>query len=78
MKGAYRDDQAWLTIRVPEARRELEDLRGALETARRQYQQAKAALESQAGRWNAGMFTVGLVAGATLVLSCGLAALLGG
>jgi hypothetical protein len=77
MKGAYRDDQAWLTVRVPEARRELEDLRRALETARRQYEEAKAALEKAASRLNPGMFALGLVGGASLILYLGSDALLG-
>jgi hypothetical protein len=76
MKGAYRDDQARLTVRVPEAHRQLEDLRAQLTLARQRYDAAKAALEGKVGglpaRWNRGMFVVGLTAGAFLGLVSGL------
>ena len=85
-KGAYRDDEARLAVRYPEAQRELRGLLAEIEVEQRQYDAAKAALDrkiatspapvasvpASPARWSTGMFVLGLAGGALLGLLFGL------
>jgi hypothetical protein len=91
MKGTYRDDEARLTVRYPEAQRELRGVLAEIEVAQRRYDAAKAALDGKIAvspapvalvsklpaRWSTGMFVLGLAGGALLGLLFGLGLLCG-